>query len=138
MHFTYSPSVICPSCEMESEWVEVEESTQYPEGTECPHCGTVIPTNQYQLLPKWRCSACNSDVIIIDCIDNGDGTYTCSNCSCEGTFVCEIKKFEPFKLNSVVLYLCPYCKTDIPASDLIPDGKGEIIFCPVCGKAAEI
>jgi DNA-directed RNA polymerase subunit RPC12/RpoP len=138
MHFTYLPSLICPSCNIESEYIEVESSARYPEGTECPRCGEIVPTKKYLLKHKWRCSECGSDVILNDCIDNGDGTFGCPNCSCDGDIVSDIQRFEQFYRDGENWYSCPYCKTEFPASDLIPDGKGEVIFCPVCGRAGEI
>jgi transcription elongation factor Elf1 len=138
MNILYLPSILCPSCEEESDWDALENSAQYPDGIECPFCGKAFPINQYHIIPKWGCSACNSDMTLTDFIDNGNDMYACPICGCEGTLKIDIKKFEVKQREDGDLYHCPYCDEDILASDLIPDGKGEIIICPVCGKFAEI
>lgn len=138
MHFTYTPSVSCPSCKWESEWNEIEDSTQFPQGIECPRCGDIIPINEYQVKAMWHCSACNAKVNISDCTDHHDGTYGCISCGSQGQVTSEIGSFEKFFRNEVAWYLCPYCNTDLFAEDLVQGNKGQIIFCPVCNKLGEI
>jgi hypothetical protein len=136
--FAYSPSVLCPLCEYESDWNKFEDSTRYPEGIACPYCERVVPVNQYHVIPKWRCSSCKSDVLLIDCIDYGEGTFGCPNCEYDGKVTNNILKFERLNKESGIEYRCPNCDVEILASDLIPLSKGEIIICPVCERIAEI
>jgi DNA-directed RNA polymerase subunit RPC12/RpoP len=123
---------------MESEWSDLEDSARYPEGIECPHCGKIVLINQYHTMPKFFCLSCNSTILLNDRSDNCDVLYTCPNCGDESRVILDQIKFERRQQKDEIFYQCPYCQTEIPAIDLFPDEKGELVICPVCGKLAEI